>query len=470
MRRVSRTRLEEEPAALAAEGRAPAQAVATVAAGLAAIGLGHALQVNNGFLHPQALAWLTVAIPLAFAAALSPRLRLPPHAIGQAVLWVMITGLAVQAFQLATAVPGIYLLASDAAALAPFRVGIGVALVLALVALLPRHARATEITTPLLLLTFFLLGLWMLRSAPQPLIDVWRIERDSAAALLDGRNPYSMTFPGSYGPPTSYGSGYWVAGRLNFGYLYPPLGLLLTLPGHLLGGDVRYAHLVAMTLSGLFIAYARGGRLGTAAAALLLFTPRSFFMLEQGWTESFVVLMLAAVVFCACRAPRALPYAFGLLLVSKQYMLLAAPLGWLLLPRPLPPRRQIAGAIGRAAAVGALVTVPLVLWDVPSFLRDVVLQQFVLPFRPDSLSYLAWHASHGGALRSAAPGFVAGLLAMALGVWKAPRTPAGFAAAVGAVLLVFFALNARAFCNYYYVVVGALCCTIGTSTELPELG
>src|SRR6185437_7177466 len=116
---------------------------------------------------------------------------------------------------------------------------------------------------------------------------------------------------------------------LLFGFPYPPLSLLLVLPGYLLG-DFRYAHLAATTLAGALIALSRPGRIATAAAALFLFTPRGFFVLEAGWTEPMAVLMLAALVFAACRAPRASPMIVGLLLVTKQYLVLAAPLVWLL--------------------------------------------------------------------------------------------------------------------------------------------
>src|SRR6185295_8463076 len=108
-----------------------------------------------------------------------------------------------------------------------------------------------------------------------------------------------------------------VGGRLQFGYPYPPLTLLLTTVAHLLG-DFRYAQLAAMTLAGGLLAFARPGRNALAAAALLLFTPRGFFVLEAGWTEPFAVLFLAATVFALCRAPRWAAIPLGLLLASKQ--------------------------------------------------------------------------------------------------------------------------------------------------------
>src|SRR6185437_5553968 len=114
-------------------------------------------------------------------------------------------------------------------------------------------------------------------------------------------NPYAITFPVTYDDPARiYAAGTFANGRLQFGYPYPPWSLLLVLPGYLLG-DFRYAHLLATTLAGALIALSRPGRIATAAAALFLFTPRGFFVLEAGWTEPMAVLMLAALVFAACR-------------------------------------------------------------------------------------------------------------------------------------------------------------------------
>src|SRR5207244_10675810 len=97
----------------------------------------------------------------------------------------------------------------------------------------------------------------------------------------------------------------------------------------------RYAQRGAMALSSIFIAYARPRRVGVAAASLLLFTPRVFFVLEQGWTDPFVLLGLSAVVFAAVRWIRPLPWVLGLAFAVKQYTLFIVPAAWKLLPRPM---------------------------------------------------------------------------------------------------------------------------------------
>jgi hypothetical protein len=50
-----------------------------------------------------------------------------------------------------------------------------------------------------------------------------------------------------------------------------------------------------------------------------------------------------------------------------------------------------------------------------------------------------------------------------LALRRAGRSPAGFAAAIAAVFLVFFSLNKFAFCNYYYFVISILCASVAAT-------
>ena len=86
-------------------------------------------------------------------------------------------------------------------------------------------------------------------------------------------------------------------------------------------------------MTAVLVYAARPGTTSALSAFLLLFTPRVFFVLISGWTEPLLVLWLAAAVYCACRRPTLLPVALGLLLATKQYMVLALPLTVLLVPR-----------------------------------------------------------------------------------------------------------------------------------------
>ena len=62
--------------------------------------------------------------------------------------------------------------------------------------------------------------------------------------------------------------------------------------------------------------------------------------------------------------------------------------------------------------------------------------------------------------------FAVAAVVMVLALWRAARTPAGFALGVAALFLVFFVLNKQAFANYYFFVIGALCVAVA-ATERP---
>ena len=431
----------------------------------AAVALGHALEVSNGNLHPLSILFLTVALALAAAGlALPSHPWVERHGEGAAAV-LLAAGAAAQLSELLITPPGMYLWVS-AQGYAPFFQGLAV-MGVAAGAGLAAAGRLKPLVLAVLLCAFASLGVWLLHASPAPAIDVFVFQRDAARALLAGANPYAMTYLDIYGNSPFYGPGLSVHGQLQFGFPYPPLSLLLALPGHLLGHDYRYSQLAALVGAAGLMAGARRGRAGVLACALFLLTPRVFFVLEQGWTEPYAVLLLAATVLCACRFPRALPYALGLLLAVKQYLVLAAPLTLLLLPRPW--RLRDAWRLWwRAGAVGLAVSLPLILWNAPAFLRSAVTLQFHQPFRQEALSYLAWWARDGSAPLSPALSVVAALGAMGLSLWRAPRTPAGFAAAVALTLGAFFAFNKQAFCNYYFLVVGALCVAIAVVDAPPE--
>jgi hypothetical protein len=359
-----------------------------------------------------------------------------------------------------------------------FQLAILLAAAIAAAGLLPWHW-PRHLALPILLAIHFALGVWIIRNNPIPHIDVYVFQQESCAALLNGQNPYAITFPNIYGPHAFvYGSHMKVEDRVNFGFPYMPLSLFLALPGYLIAGDHRYSQLAAMTLAAILIACARPSILSYLAALLYLFTPRSFMVLEMAWTDPFVVLLLAATVFCALRRPRFTPYILGLFLATKQYLLFVPILAILLMQSPFHWRAYLK-FLAKAAAVGLLVSAPLILLDPHAFIRSAVLWQFEQPFRKDALSYLAWHAWNKDALGYRAwyawnfsehhpasrtwLAFLAAALMSAFALRRCPRSPAGFAAAIAVVYLAFFSLNKQAFCNYYFFVIGAICCAIAAS-------
>ncbi len=421
--------------------------------------LGRALQVSNGTLWADSIEWLLATVLLAVGALVLPRSAVLERHGERIAICALLAVIALQFGQLFTAPPGIYLRGAKANTVELFML-LGAAAAVA-GSLASSRSVLGRLAVPLLLGLYVLCGLWLLRASPAPHIDVFVFQRDASAALLSGQNPYAMTFPDIYGNSSPfYGEGLSVDGRLQFGFPYPPLSLLMVLPGHLLG-DFRYAHLAAIVIAAALMAYAVPGRLGPLAAAVFLSTPRTFFVLEQGWTEPLAVLLLSLLLFSAARRPRWIPYVFGLLVAVKQYFVFAAPLLWLLAPgRDV---RFLWGWAWRSAATALAVSLPLVLWNPAAFFHSVVTLQVHQPFRADALSFLAWFYKQSGQKLSTMFAFAAMLLGILLGLWRAPRTPAGLACAISVTFLLFFAFNKQAFANYYFFIVGAFCCAVASS-------
>src|SRR5581483_7573810 len=112
--------------------------------------------------------------------------------------------------------------------------------------------------------------------------------------------------------------------------------------------------------------------------------------------------------------------------------------------------------------------VPFFLWDPGAFINTVVLLQTREPFRMDSLSYVSLAARLGWGQAT----FVWALGGAAVGgvfAWrKTPADAFGFAAAVAVTSLALFAFGSKAFCNYYFFVIGALSCAAAAAAARPD--
>jgi len=432
--------------------------------GLAGLTLGQALQNGNGGFTVPAIIWLTVSLICLAYALFTPRKPLQGFFV-KISFPVLLLGLLWQIFQLATKYPGVSLQASSLSTLWLFKLGVIVAGILAFMSLAPKD-RISSVRQNLLvwltLLVIWLMGIWIIKSSPEPRIDVFVFQQMSGQALLLGSNPYTVTPPNIYGHTQYYGEELVGAnGNLTIGNPYPPLSIYFATLGYLAGGDIRYSYLLAIVLSGALIAFLHPGRESKLAAYIFLFTPRVFYLVEQSWTEPIVVLLLTATVYCAIHYPRWLPFILGLLFASKQYLLFLIPLTLLLIPQKSSWRNWVRIYAGMAG-VAVAVTTPLALWNIPAFMWNVGEAQWYQIFRMDALSYLALYAHGFNQTPSQLSGFIA-LASAFLLVWRfIPRTPMGFSAGMAWCLGIFFAFSKQAFCNYYFLVIGAICCTLAS--------
>jgi hypothetical protein len=429
--------------------------------GLAGLTLGQALQNGNGGVTVPAMVWLTVALLFLGYGLFAPQEPLQGFFIKMSFP-ILMAGLLWQIIQLVIKMPGVSHQASFFSTLWLFKISVVGTGGLALLSLAPNNwisSRQRNLLVCLTLLAVWLLGIWVIKSSPNPKIDVFVFQQMSGEALLHGHNPYALVAPNIYGHTQYYGKELvGTNGNLTIGNPYPPLSIYFATLGYLAGGDIRYSYLLAIVLSGALIAFLQPGRDSKLAAFIFLFTPRVFYVVEQSWTEPVVILCLTATVYGAIHYPRWLPFLFGLLFSSKQYLLLLIPLTLLLIP-PRSPWRNLVRIYGGMAGVAVAVTAPLALWNIPSFMWNVGAAQWYQVFRMDALSYPALYAHVFNQTPSQLIGFVALAIAF-LPVWRfTPRTPMGFAAGMAWCLGIFFAFSKQAFCNYYFLVIGAICCT-----------
>jgi hypothetical protein len=417
----------------------------------AALAIGHALLISDGIYNERALAWIAAGTMLTWAGFFAR-----PKA-GALAYILMAAGLLWQIGQLFSRPP------MDGATAPRALKWLGLGLMAGAIVL---RGRGRAICLGGLLAGFFIYGVWLLRVTPAPHIDVYEVTRSACAAMAEGRNPYAIDFADIYidrpdWERAFYPPGYVYGGRVHFGYQYMPLSLLVALAGHWFGGDYRLGNLAALGMAGALIGFARAGWLTAAAAALLVTMPRAYWVIQNGWAEPVVVLCMALVVFCAMRGAGGLPYAAGLLLASKQHMLLAAPALLLVMRKP--------NEWLKAAATAVVVTLPLVLWDARAFWHSAVEVQIVNPFRFDSLNFAAAWTRLGHAPPPGAISFLLGIAAAGVVAWRGRRSPAAFAGGVGVIYLTFFALSKQTFCNYYFLAAGALCCGVaGEAAENAE--
>ena len=428
--------------------------VTAVGLGLGAVFLGRALQIFDGRYDPIALIWLTLALGVATAGIATMRAAPVGREGDRGVCALLGLAVAWQVGSLWSWPPGVHL--RDFGHLGPFYWGI--ALQAAVIAMglfgTPWMRRAW---LPACLMIYLVLGIWVIHQSPSPYIDVFVVTRAAIRAALRWRDPYAITIPNIYGPATSYYSPEMLSGdRVLIGYPYPPLSLLLAIPGQWWFGDYRYSYLAANALSAALMGYIRPGVRSKLAGALFITTPRIFYVVEQGWSEPGAILLLAITVFFLVRRARATPWAAGLFLVAKQYLVFAAPLVWRLAHKTADPRRFLT----RASMAALALTLPWLIRHPVTFVENVVLLQTREPFRGDALSYISWAARSGWGAGTIVWAVGAAVVGVALTLVVTPATPAGFAAGVGFFCLLTFAFGSKAFANYYFLVIAAFCCAV----------
>jgi hypothetical protein len=302
-------------------------------------------------------------------------------------------------------------------------------------------------------------GVFGIRAYPRPTIDDWHILQGSAHALGHLHNIYGHAWPGAEG------------------HLLPylPASAALPMPFYLVFGDVRYGLLAALVLAAVAVA-ALGGARRTASlspsvratvptavlvlSGMVLVYPWVLYGIEQSWPEPLLLALIAAMVLAVQRGRTGVAIAcLALALLTKQHVVLVLPFaavwpafGW---------RRTVG-----AAAIAAAVLAPWVVVDPQSFWHGAVSYNLTLPPRHDSLSLFAAsiRAGHTPTFLLVPAGVA---LALAVGLWRLPRSAPGFVYGSAWLLAVFNLLNKQSFFNEWSFVLGLIVLGLAT-TALPR--
>ncbi|PZR13492.1 MAG: hypothetical protein DI536_12085 [Archangium gephyra] len=424
-----------------------------LAAVIAAAALSGALQISNGAGHPDAFRFLGISLAaLIIGLALERSFPRPPSERWEAVI-VAIGGALVleQLSQLASVPPGIYLRGVQFTDFA-WRLVLFGGLMASALSTKPWLGR---LHAPIALVAFSWLGAWMLKASPNPFIDVFSETNEAIRGLLHGENPWSMKYPNIYHHTLWYGPGAADNDWIYVGFPYPPMSLLISAAGWFFG-DIRWANLACLLLAaGAFISMR--GRFGVLAAALFLTSPRILFVLEQAWTDVYLIGLLALLLLCVQRFPKAAPFVLGVFLVTKQYMIFLVPLLPMLFPENA-TRREQGIFLAKAALTGLVINLPFIAMGPMVLLKALTYSQH--PFRTESLSFLAMTAQNGVPTLPLWTQWALIIPVQALCWWRGPRGIAGFAFGTAATIGVFFAFSKHAFCNHHFLVVGAACAAL----------
>ena len=288
-------------------------------------------------------------------------------------------------------------------------------------------------------------GLATLHVSPAPGIDVWDLQNRGALALLRGENPYvTVTVPDT--DPENV---------MIIPYVYPPTALYAGVLGLVIGGDVRFAMLAAVMITGFALrSIARRSPLSLpsvaedAPALFFWLTPVLCLVLELSWIDPIQIMLLSvAVAAHVGKRPVLTAIAFGIALSSKQSMFWLIPLSGFVLRFTV---RQWLIMAGTAAAL----VFPFVLLD----WRRLKYANFdfmtALPPRSDALCLAVWCKRTFHAVFPAQIAFLLSACTVGFASWKMRGSVSAFARSVALTYLVFFFFNKWAFANYYFLLTG----------------
>ncbi len=327
---------------------------------------------------------------------------------------------------------------------------LGVALTYLIPWRLPSHFDVLRFGT-LLLLTFAL-KFTLLSGMSTPGIDLFVMNQRGCQYLMEGKNPFTPLMYLEEMPA--------VPGNLPEGthtFVYPPGVLLMSLPGWLAVGDVRYVFPVLdVAIILLWLSLGRFTRATQCLLLMYLLSPQGSFMLFQGYTDPMIAtwLSLTALLMHKKRLNGAYLALGGALATKLQALpfLMAA----------LRAKRPTITQLSLAAAGFLFPCLPFAWNNGAEFVRHMTLALRMGP-RPDALN-----------LANLLPGVPVGTIVLAglalTGLaWLIQRsTLADYLEGNTFYLLTLFFFGKWAFVNYYWLVGSSLLLTLLVSASAQD--
>jgi hypothetical protein len=288
--------------------------------------------------------------------------------------------------------------------------------------------------------------LLVFRQVPFPLIDVFTTVTEASVALLEGRNPYQISYTDIY-----QGQGITPSG---FGYL--PGLFPWSIAGMVLAGDIRagnFLALIGMTLLFTATSKAHGIKESGLLACTLFLGGAGLFVAEQAWIDPILAFLILASLWLLMKGRITLAGILaGFLCATKQYGVVA--FGFLVV---MAWNRESGTAAIKffllALLTGVLIQAPFVIWDPNAYWNTVFVGVSNLPLRPDAYTLVSWISARGLSAAGIPILGVVVFLALILRCRTARFTDGGIVlSAIATAYMAIFLTNRHAFCNYYQLV------------------